>query len=89
MSPNQFYTTKTHKLRRGWRMLENLLLIKWGELLFYDGNTVMTVAAELSFPNGINVSPSRRYHNNPKFLDRYAWAHSADPDQTPPRGAVW
>ena len=24
-----------------------------------------------------------------KFSDRYAWANSADPDQTAPRGAVW
>ena len=22
-------------------------------------------------------------------MDRYAWANSADPDQTAPRGAVW
>ena len=28
------------------------------------------------------------YHNNPKFSDPYAWANSADPDQTAPRGAV-
>ena len=28
------------------------------------------------------------YCNDPKFLDRYAWANSADPDQTAPRGAV-
>ena len=28
------------------------------------------------------------YHNDPKFSDRYAWANSADPDQTFPRGAV-
>ena len=25
------------------------------------------------------------YRNDPKFLDRYAWANSADPDQTAPR----
>ena len=24
------------------------------------------------------------YRNDPKFLDRYAWANSADPDQTAP-----
>ena len=29
------------------------------------------------------------YHNHPKFSDIYAWANSADPDQTAPRGAVW
>ena len=28
------------------------------------------------------------YLNVPKFSDRYAWANSADPDQTAPRGAV-
>ena len=29
------------------------------------------------------------YCNDPKFSDRYAWANSADPDQTAPGGAVW
>ena len=24
------------------------------------------------------------YRNDPKFSDRYAWANSADPDQTSP-----
>ena len=28
------------------------------------------------------------YRNDPKFSDIYAWANSADPDQTAPRGAV-
>ena len=28
------------------------------------------------------------YHNDPKFLDRYARADSAEPDQTAPLGAV-
>ena len=31
----------------------------------------------------------QNYRNDPKFSDRYAWANSADPDQTaPPGGAV-
>ena len=29
------------------------------------------------------------YHDVPKFLDRWGWANSVDPDQTAPRGAVW
>ena len=29
-----------------------------------------------------------KYCNDPKFSDRYAWANSADPDQTAPGGAV-
>ena len=28
------------------------------------------------------------YRNDPKLSDRYAWANSADPDQTAPTGAV-
>ena len=27
---------------------------------------------------------AQKYRNDPKFLDRYAWANSADPDQTAP-----
>ena len=30
---------------------------------------------------------SKKYRIDPKFSDRYAWANSADPDQTSPR--VW
>ena len=36
-----------------------------------------------------NCRISWSYRNDPKFLDRQAWANSADPDQTAPRGAVW
>ena len=28
------------------------------------------------------------YRNDPQFSDRQAWANSAHPDQTAPRGAV-
>ena len=28
------------------------------------------------------------YRNDPKFSDRYAWANSADPDQTAPRSSL-
>ena len=31
---------------------------------------------------------NNNYRNDPKFSDRYAWANSADPDQTAPLGAV-
>ena len=34
------------------------------------------------------VASLQVYRNDPKFSDRYAWANSADPDQTAPRGAV-
>ena len=34
------------------------------------------------------VMAGDRYRNDAKFSDRYAWANSADPDQTAPRGAV-
>ena len=31
---------------------------------------------------------SKCYRNDPKFSDRYAWANSADPDQTAPRSSL-
>ena len=31
---------------------------------------------------------TKKNYNDLKFLDRYVWANSADPDQTVPRGAV-
>ena len=30
-------------------------------------------------------SQKKYYRNDPKFSDRYAWAKSADPDQTAPK----
>ena len=36
----------------------------------------------------LNACLGNDYRNYPKFSDRYAWANSADPDQTAPRGAV-
>ena len=35
------------------------------------------------------MQSKKGYRNDPKFSDRFAWANSADPDQTAPRGAVW
>ena len=32
--------------------------------------------------------PSKRCRIQSKFSDRYAWANSADPDQTAPSGTV-
>ena len=56
-----------------------------------------TTAWSVPTSNKICRSPyntsTNTYCNNPKFSDRYAWANSADPDQTAPRGAprgaVW
>ena len=32
-----------------------------------------------------NSEQNGNYRNDPKFLDRYAWANSADQDQTAPK----
>ena len=37
----------------------------------------------------IEFYKNSEYRNDPKFSDRYAWANSADPDQTAPSGAAW
>ena len=38
--------------------------------------------------NNHNLMTWLIYRNDPKFSDRYAWANSADQDQTAPREAV-
>ena len=39
-------------------------------------------------PLEMKASGQSVYCNDPKFSDRYAWANSADPDQTALKGAV-
>ena len=43
---------------------------------------------KIKINSGPGHPPNLMYRNDPKFSDRSAWANSADPDQTAPRGAV-
>ena len=47
------------------------------------------VFLQLNKPCNFLICFLMNYRNYPKFSDRQAWANSADPDQTAPRGAVW
>ena len=42
----------------------------------------------MNFHNMFFWRTVENYRNDPKFSDRYAWANSADPEQTAPTGAV-
>ena len=42
------------------------------------------VAKDLSFLHADSKDSDQTQPRSPKFLDRYAWANSADPDQTAP-----
>ena len=55
----------------------------------YDTSTFVAYKNSVSLGMGLIVHVLKWYRNDPKFSDRYAWANSADPDQTAPRGAVW
>ena len=68
-----------HSLLEVHRKLELQVVICWALEEFGDTNYfhIMTT-----------VQFSLLYRNDPKFLDRWFWANSADPDQTAPRGAV-
>ena len=55
--------------------------------------TFIPVLNSVLFTNKASVNITTRfdylyYCKNPKFSDSQALANSADPDQTPPRGAV-
>ncbi|XP_060085242.1 serum paraoxonase/arylesterase 1-like [Ylistrum balloti] len=59
-SDRTFYITKYTTLR-DYLQLELLLMLKYGEILYYDGRDFRSVAQGLHLPNGINVSPDKRY----------------------------
>ena len=54
----------------------------------YSRNVRSSGTLNLGYEGILDLIPLSRYRNDPKFSDRYAWANSADPDQTAPRGAV-
>ena len=70
-----------------------VLLLVW--FLFYGPSTHFTSfrALSVTLTTLFLAKPPRQfistYCNDPKFSDRYAWANSADPDQTTPKGADW
>ena len=53
-----------------------------------DFLTVTRITKQNSYCLCCAASCSQNDRIDPKFSDRYAWANSADPDQTAPRGAV-
>ncbi|OWF50641.1 Serum paraoxonase/arylesterase 1 [Mizuhopecten yessoensis] len=59
-SSRTFYITKYLTLP-DHQSLELLLMLKYGEVLYYDGSDFRSVAQGLHMPNGINVSPDQRY----------------------------
>lgn len=82
ISHDSFYTTKTHRLRGSWRTLESVLKLSLGEILFYDGKIVKTVASGLSFPNGINMSPSMRHIYMAEFISSTVHVYSRNKDHS-------
>ncbi|XP_069128988.1 serum paraoxonase/arylesterase 1-like isoform X1 [Argopecten irradians] len=55
---DSFYVTQIlHSSRPLLRKLEHRLMLSLGEVMFYDGASVRSVASGLHVPNGINKSP--------------------------------
>ena len=62
VSKQSFYVTNYGYLRGTLgAMFEMMLLLKWGSLLFYDGERANIVQYGFSRPNGINKSPDGRF----------------------------
>lgn len=57
--PDSFYATNLDYLRRGMtkQMLEFVLDLHWGSVVFYDGQSGREVVSGLHHPNGISISP--------------------------------
>ncbi|XP_078620891.1 serum paraoxonase/arylesterase 2-like [Branchiostoma floridae x Branchiostoma japonicum] len=65
LGPDSFYLTNdvSHGARGSSlaRKLETYLLLPFGNVVFYNGTQARPVAEGLVFPNGVNMSPDRRY----------------------------
>ena len=57
----------------------------WYSVLWNVPNPQIWIVFESFFKHVNLINFVFIYRNDPKFSDRYAWANSADPDQTAPR----
>ena len=59
---DRFYATNDHGSHSGIGMtLENYLMLPRASVVYYDGSVFHTVAQDLVFANGINISPDRSH----------------------------
>ena len=71
ISETSFYFTNDHYFQRHLlKMLEDYLQIPMSSVGFYNGETkeAKYVASSLKFPNGINISPDKRYQDHTHCL---------------------
>ncbi|HAS41247.1 MAG TPA: hypothetical protein DCS93_12250 [Microscillaceae bacterium] len=55
---NEFYVTNDHGFTKGFgRTMEEYLRLPLGYVNYYDGKTMKTVSSNITYANGINVSP--------------------------------
>ena len=58
VGPESFYVTNDHgTASQTGQMIDDFLLLRNGNIAYYDGSEMRVVADTLGFPNGINVSP--------------------------------
>lgn len=57
VGPDSFYATNDHGTsNRRAAMIDDLLLMRKGDIVYYDGKSMKVAGGRLAFPNGINVS---------------------------------
>lgn len=62
VGPESFYVTNDHGAKPGLaRTLEDILLLRNGSVVYFDGSKMSQAADRLSYPNGINVSDDGRH----------------------------
>ena len=42
-------------------MFENFFFLNWGNMLYYDGAKATVAQEGFGWPNGVNISPDKKY----------------------------
>ena len=67
VAEDQFYYTNWLSTKLPFH-LQRLAGISWGSVGFYDGRKTAIMDTDLFMPNGINISPDKRYTNNQVYI---------------------
>lgn len=79
VGPEAFYAVNDHNTSsRGAAMLGDLLLLRKGNIVYYDGASMRVVGDTLGFANGINVSADGKSIYATEFLGRSLHIYARD-----------
>lgn len=81
VGPDAFYATNDHHFPAGFmQTVENYLMLDLTDAVYFDGSSARTVAAGLTYANGINVSPDGKRVYIAETTDNVLRTYDRDPE---------